>query len=57
MGRHLLCCDTWDELSVLKDRCKSEYVAASGSFSFYKDLRQREQQAVFLESDEMIPYE
>lgn len=57
MGRHLLCCDTWDELSVLKDRCKSEYVAASGSFSFYKDLRQREQQAVFLESDEMIPYD
>ncbi len=55
--KNLLCCDSFEELQILKGICGSDYVIATNKYPFYKEIRNNEEQAIFLESSESNPYE
>ncbi len=57
INMHLLCCDSDKELMQLKSICKSDYIVATGKYSFYRKIKEAEKQVIFLESDEINPYE
>lgn len=57
VGRCLFCCDNNEELQTLKNTCTSDYIVATNQYWFYKEINITEERVIFLESDEINPYE
>lgn len=57
IGNCLLCCDLFEELRALKRICGSSYIIAVNRYQFYKQIKNSEERANFIESNEINPYE
>lgn len=53
----LFCCDSCEELQNLKQLGSSDYLVATSKYEFYKTVKDQEEYVVFLESQEIYPYE
>lgn len=53
----LLCCDSWKEYTNLKNIHTKDYIVATSEYGFYRELINRGEPAVFMESEAKVPYE